>query len=79
MIQRGEPRVSVRVETKRVKDVTVGVLLAFADELREAGAPLTAPVGFDRDTGSPWLERLRCSWSEDGPHVVVEGRVASRA
>ena len=74
MIHRGKPKVPVRVETKRTRELSVGQLLAFADELREAGAPLTARAHFDRD--SSLGEQLRCSWSEEPaapPLFVVDG------
>lgn len=74
MIRRGQPKVSVRVETRRIKEMTVGQLLAFADELREASAPPTTRVYFDRDTHLG--EQMRCSWSEGPaapPEYIVHG------
>lgn len=64
-IRRGDPTVSVSVETRHVQQMTAGQLMAFADDLRAQCAPPTALVFLDRDGGLG--QQLRCRWTEPAP------------
>lgn len=71
---RGEPTVTTAVKSLRVERLTVGQVLAFADELREQGAPLTQEIGYERSDYA--LKQLSCRWTEPAPApptIAVEG------